>query len=319
MSAATCGRCQTLLDEGDLRCSVCALIVPVALESAHKEKARILRCTECAAAVSYSVEAQAPRCGFCAAVMAVEQPVDPVEQAEWVLPFGVDREQARHSLVGWLKSLGWFRPSDLASGATIDSLHPLHWAGWIFDAQALVTWTADSDAGSGRSAWAPHSGSTRFSWNNIVVSASRGLEAKEVHRLAEGYNLQTARHPDQAPGSIIEGFDLQRSAARKTIVDAIERNAVAQLAAQGHIPGRKFRNVHVSVLLARLVTKRVALPAWVLAYRYRGGLFRAIVHGQDPKIAFGRAPVSWTKIMAVVIGGVALLALIALIIVLAAK
>lgn len=322
----TCRRCQTAIEAGDLRCSVCALTVPAQPRTAaEKPAAKVLRCRECSAAISYTVERQAPSCAFCGSVMEVEQPIDPVEQAEWILPFTVDYDAARQSLRTWLGQLGWFRPGDLASAATVDSLHALHWAAWIFDAEALVSWAADSDAGSGRARWAPHAGSTRFTWDNIAVSASRGLTLKETSKLAPGFRLEGARpaaaaqagqgaqagqpQPAAEGGPTIEGFDLQRSAARKKILEAIEAIAAAQLQ-RGHIPGSRFRNIHTSVLLERLVTRRMALPTWVLSYRYKGSLYRALVHGQDPKLAFGQAPLSWAKILLVALGGFALVALI---------
>lgn len=321
-----CRRCQTVIEAGDLRCSVCALTVPEGPRGgAAKPAAKILRCRECSAAVRYTVEKQAPSCAFCGSVMEVEQPIDPVEQAEWILPFTVEYDDARRSLQRWLGSLGWFRPADLASSATVDTLHPLHWAAWIFDAEAQVSWAADSDAGSRRSRWAPHAGTTSFAWDNIVVSASRGLTARETSRLAKGFRLETARPaPPPAPvaaaelasaappgdkaAPTVESFDLQRSAARRKILDAIEEHAAAQLQ-QHHIPGSRFRNVHTSVLLSRLVTKRMALPTWVLTYRYKGALYRAVVHGQDPQLAFGEAPLSWAKIALVAFSVLAVLAL----------
>lgn len=319
-AALACRRCKTAIEAGDLRCSVCALTVPEAPRDAvARPAAKILRCRECNAAVSYTVEKQAPACGFCGSVMEVEQPIDPVEQAEWIVPFSVDYDAARQSLRRWLGSLGWFRPGDLASSATVDSLHPLHWAAWLFDAEAKVSWAADSDAGSGRSRWAPHAGSTSFSWDNIVVSASRGLTTQETIKLAPGFRVELAERAPPEPGAsselgasppaegapTVERFDLQRSAARKKILESIEATAAAQLQ-RGHIPGSRFRNVHTSVLLERLVTRRVALPTWVLTYRYKGSLYRALVHGQDPTLAFGEAPLSWAKVALVAIAGVTL-------------
>ena len=97
-----------------------------------------------------------------------------------------------------------------------------------------------------------------------------------------------------------EIFDTQRSAARKKIVDAIEAIAEQQLVEGGHVPGNRFRKVNASVLLERLRTRRYVLPSWVLAYRYKGTLYRSVVHGQDESIAFGEAPVSWAKILLVI-------------------
>jgi hypothetical protein len=304
-----CARCQSPLEASDLRCCICAHAVPAAAGSgaaASAVRARILRCRECAAAVSYTAEAQAPRCAFCGSVMEVEQPTDPVEEAELILPFAVDRASATDALRRWMRSLGWFRPADLSAAATVEQLEPLHWAAWIFDADARVTWTADSDADSHRSRWAPHCGDARFSWRNVVVSASRGLTGKETATLTPRYLIDGAQPVAQAHGAAgaREGFDTQRSAARARIVAAIEAIAEQELT-QGFIPGSRFRHVHAAVLLERLTTRRYLLPAWVLAYRYKGSLYRSVVHGQDRSLVLGEAPISWAKIL-LLVGGLAL-------------
>jgi len=57
----------------------------------------------------------------------------------------------------------------------------------------------------------------------------------------------------------------------------------------------------VAVLLQQLETRRLALPSYVLAYRYRRSLYRAIVHGQDARCVFGKAPLSIGKIALVIV------------------
>src|SRR5439155_1922324 len=77
-----CKRCATPLEDGDIRCAVCALATPDHGRAPTRAVARVLRCTECGAAVAYVAEVQAPRCGFCRAVMRVETPTDPIEHTE---------------------------------------------------------------------------------------------------------------------------------------------------------------------------------------------------------------------------------------------
>ncbi len=304
----SCTRCESPLEEGDLRCSICALPVPV--EATAREvivRAQVLRCVECNAAVAFDAGVQAPLCGFCGAVMKVERPVDPVETAEVRIPFTVSREEAEASLRGWLGRRGWFAPKTLRDEAVIDSLKPLCWAGWIVSATAQVAWTADSDAGSQRSAWAPHAGQVALSFDSICVPASRGLDHGECAALTPFYDLRRAVAIDQAIDgevpAMIESFDAQRSAARAIVQRGIE--AVARSKVEPHIPGKRFRKVHVACLLERQTTKRVALPAWVLAYRYRGSPYRAIVHGQRPEVVFGSSPKDWKKIL-LLVGGITL-------------
>ena len=296
-----CTRCETALEDGDLRCAICALPVPHVREARADARLwpQVLRCTECGAAVAFAADAQAPRCGFCGATMAIEQPVDPVEEARRRLPFAVDRATAEAALRGWLGARGWFAPPALASEAVLDSLTPLSWAAWLVNAQAEVTWTADSDAGAQRSAWAPHAGTASLTFRDLVVPASRGLREVEARLLIPYYDLAPMVPIDRAPledeePSMVERFDAQRSAARRHVQDGID--ALAKVRIQSRIPGRRYRNIRVACLLERQTTERIALPAWILAYRYRGNPYRAIVHGQRREIVFGRSPIDWRKV-----------------------
>lgn len=310
---AACTRCQTPLEDGDLRCCVCALPVPALANTTEKARTQILRCTECGAAVAFDANKQAPSCAFCRAVMQVEQPVDPVEVATRRLPFAVDRAGAEASLRVWLGKRGFFAPKTLRAEAVLETLQPLCWAAWVVDAEASISWTADSDAGSQRSSWAPHSGQVSMRFDNIAVPASRGLQFAESMKLTPHYDLSrlvdvAAEKTGVDEDAVIESFDAQRSAAREQVARAIEN--VARHRVEREVPGSRVRNVHVSVLLERQVTDRIALPAWVLAYRYRGSPYRAVVHGQNASVVLGTSPTDWTKVTLVVLGVLALVAAI---------
>ena len=104
---------------------------------------------------------------------------------------------------------------------------------------------------------------------------------------------------------MIESFDVQRSAARRYIHDAIDLAAAADITS--HIPGTRTRKVKVACLVEGQTTDRAALPAWVLAYRYRDSPYRAIVHGQRADIVFGTSPIDWGKVLRLVGGAVAVI------------
>jgi hypothetical protein len=299
---AHCARCATPLEDGDIRCAVCALSSPRRAQALARAVAQVHRCTECGAAVAYVAEVQAPRCGFCRAVMRVETPTDPIEHTEWIASFATPPDQAAAALARWQKTLGFFKPSDLAERSKIDGLWPIWWAAWIVNAHALVSWSADSNAGTGRSAWAPHAGQNVLDFRNLVIAASRGLRHDECARLVPYYDLRSLhREPHGPQGAVMESFEAQRSAARRHVVDAILATATQRLQ-QGTIPGSRFRKVHATALLQSLETSRVVLPAYVLAYRYRGKLYRVVIHGQDVRCLFGDAPTSILKVLLVVFG-----------------
>jgi hypothetical protein len=296
---AGCSRCASPLEHGDLRCAVCALPVPAARAAIERPRVHVLRCTWCGAAVGFDANHQAPCCGFCGSVMAVEELHDPLETATLKLPFTVTREMATEALRRWLGKRGYFAPATLRDEAVLESLTPLCWAGWVVSADASIAWTADSDHDHHRSAWAPHAGQTRMRFDQLVVPASRGLRQDECERLAPYYNLAQAVPIDAPAGDedvMIESFDAQRSAARREIAAALEDRARTHV--EDHeVPGHRMRKVRVSCLLERQTTSRVALPAWVMAYRYRGSPYRAIVHGRRADIVIGTSPIDWPKVM----------------------
>jgi hypothetical protein len=309
---APCSRCATPLEAGDLRCAICAQPAPSGGTPPPETVARILRCESCGAAVAFSAEHKGTRCAFCGSVTHLEEPHDPIEAAEAFLPFATTPDSAVDAVRGWLGTLGFFRPSDLAKRATVENVKPLYFAGWIFDADALISWAADSNEGARRSAWAPHSGQTRMRFDSVLVSASRGLTTEEVSRLAPAFDLRkTTSAPSGPEDATIERFDVQRSAARAVIARAVESTAIDRVS-RGEVPGSRVRNCHVGVVLHGLVSRRYALPVYVLAYRYDDKPYRAIVHGQDARIAFGDAPLSWRKIMLVVAGVLAVILTIVL-------
>lgn len=300
-AVGTCTRCSCPIEAGDLRCAICGQATPAQFHHHHVVDVKVLRCDGCGAAMRYDVEAQAPRCAFCASVMHVEGVTDPMEQTEWYLSFALEPDAARVALNRWLGGLGWFRPSDLKSAAAVESMQPLWWVGWVFEGQALVSWAADSNEGPIQASWAPHAGQFHTVFEQVLVPASRGLTEAETDELSASYDMaRGAAEPIGPEHATIEQFDIQRSSARERIAQAATANATRE-AVDTYVPGSRHRNVHVETLLEALRTHRCAFPAYVLAYRYRGSLYRAVVSGQNEAYVLGKAPYSIAKIAGVIL------------------
>ncbi len=297
-----CPRCASPVEAEDLRCPICSQTCPATQPAdAPETRVEVLRCDGCGAAVAYDARTRSPRCAFCGSTVHLEAPEDPLEQTEDLLPFTVTPASATEAFRRWLGSLGFFRPSDLRSASQLESIRPLWWVAWVVDGEADVSWSADSDHGAHRADWAPQAGRTPMCFDAVVVPATRGLTADETGRLADSYDLSGAstQVDDRPPGAVTEHFDVQRSFARRHVLDAVDGLASGRIL-EGHVPGRRFRNLHTSMLLRRLATRRVAFPSYVLAYRYRDRLYRLVLSGQDETCLLGSAPWSIAKILTVV-------------------
>lgn len=311
----SCQRCRSPLERGDLRCAICGQVVPAGGgEVREAAEVEVLRCEGCGAAASFDARSQGLSCPFCDSVMHLESIEDPMEQTQAWLPFTAEAGEARQALGRWLSGLGWFRPADLTPSARLESLRPLWWVGWAFDARARISWTADSNAGSRRSDWAPHSGQVELAFDDLLVSASRGLTDRETARLGGHYDLASARPAPEGAGeeATVEQFDVQRSQARARILAAIERVAAARVEADC-VPGTRRRKVKTATLLEGLSTRRLAFPAYVLAYRYKDELYRAVVCGQDASCVEGSAPYSIARIALAVLLGLTVIAAVLLV------
>ena len=89
-------------------------------------------------------------------------------------------------------------------------------------------------------------------------------------------------------------------------LEAIERAECDQR----YVPPRS-RKVKVNTLLDGLSSRPMLLPVWIMAYRYKGSLFRVLINGSTGKL-HGKRPISYTKIFAIAGAIAALLLLILL-------
>jgi hypothetical protein len=297
-----CQHCESELEAGDLRCPVCSASRPADVEVPREPQARVLRCTDCNAVMHYDARQQAAACPFCDSKLALEWPPDPIEEAQEYVPFKVTSAQASAAFRAWLGKRAFFAPGDLEALARIGEAKQVMWAAWVLSAHAQVHLTAD-EHGAGRNApWGPTVRSFELPLKGVLVPASRGLAIEEIAAL-ERYDANLT-FPTPPPGALLEDFGVTRSAARQAIVHGVHAGVLAKVSS---LTARQLRNPKLEVLLSKLRTRRVLLPAWVAAYRYRGKQYRVVVHGQNAASVTGQRPTSWLRVLAA--GALALLVL----------
>lgn len=300
-----CSVCGALLDDEDLFCANCGTEAPDdEARSASDESSTLVAhqflCQGCGASMSYDAGVQALRCPFCGSHGLESRPDSRRLAPSRVIPFSVTENQARETLRTWLGK-GFWRPSDLRGRAVLTRIMPVYVPYWLFRAETLTYWTADSSRTppGARGDWFPVSGSHRGSYDGLLVPASRVLTASETALIAP-FDLSQAVKFSEADltGATVEQFSVPRKFARPVACGMLE--ALERKACRPQVPGN-VRNLTVNCLIQNQASEPWLLPVWVMAYRYRDEVYRFLINGQTGKAA-GRAPFSWQKLVWLVLG-----------------
>lgn len=318
MLAKRCPVCASVLDEEDLFCPNCGREAPVSTgeQGAPRTQALVFKnrftCAGCGAAMSYDASARALRCPFCGSVELRPQPDGQTVLPSKVVPFAINREKALQILRVQMKS-GFFLPTDLAQEAAITQIVPVFVPFWCFSAETHTYWTADTNQVplTARGNWRPLFGELRNSYDSILIPASSVLTYEETRGLG-GYDFSRAvpANAVDLENVTVEQFRVPRKYARPLAQRMIEELETAE-SIRRYIPGTA-RNVHVNVKVSKLAGEPVLLPVWILAYRYRGRVYRFVINGQS-SCPFGQLPLSpWKIALACLIVGAVIVGIVAL-------
>ncbi len=300
-----CEVCACMIDAEDLFCGNCGLEVPVADTDAtpragRHAMAQSFDCHQCGASMTYDAAAGSLRCPYCGSTSV--QPTAPTRRlvADAVVPSRIDRQQVQQRLRQFLGSSFW-HPGDLGQVSQLREATLVYVPYWCFEAEVSTHYTADTTAkpAPGRGDWAPLYGHRTAAYGGVLVAASEVLTPAETAAI-EPFNLHEAVAADgfDYGDSPVEVFRVARKFARPLgigIIEALERGAAAD-----QVPGR-HRNVHVNCLITAMSSYPVLLPVWVLAYQYRGVVYRVLINGQSGRVD-GRAPMSYWKMAMVSLG-----------------
>ncbi len=290
-----------------------------------------VRCETCGAISEHDPKIAASSCAFCGSdQLQVYSADEALIRPESVLPFAVDKDKAAGDFRGWVSGL-WFRPNALKKLSQLAKIDGVYVPCWTFDAQASSHWTAEAghyyyetehytEMVNGKpqrktrkvrkTRWVPASGSRRDHFDDVLISASTGLEQKLFDGLLpfdlsqlKGYDTQylAGFTAERYQLGLDEGFQVAKGKMDREIHAACVRDC----------PGDTQRNMHVSTRYSDETFKHILLPVWIAAYDYRGTVYRYLVNGQTGKL-HGTAPYSAFKIAAAVLAAVLLIAAIAL-------
>jgi len=292
---------------------------------------RAVSCKTCGATVELADVRTAQACVFCGSTSVLPQESNRnLLRPESILPLDVSRATVEQNFQRWIRGL-WFRPNALRNVKRFDAIG-IYVPYWTFDARVHSDWSADAGyyyyethmvpvTRNGRVTmqprqvrkvrWVPAWGRRDDTYDDLLVHASKGVSEELALKLGGFDTRQLVPYrPEYLAGYLAEEYQIDLAAAwdvgRERIV-AKQRQRCA-----GDVPGDTHRALRVRNDISDVRWKHVLLPMWSLTYSFGGKSYAVLVHGVTGTV-HGRAPLSWAKILLVVLLVLALIGVVALV------
>ena len=300
------------------------------LESGDEEHAGVstsrneLRCDSCGGNVEFVGTLTSTHCPYCGSPVQLENAHKCEENripVDGVLPFQIERQQAKTNLHEWVNSR-WFAPNSFrkqgAEGKfngvylsyfTVDSMTFTAYSGQRGEHYWVTVGTGKNQRREMRTRWYPASGKFQRFFDDVVVLANTGLNRKFMLAL-EPWPLQkvVAFNQQMLAGHLARTYDIELDhcfeEAKSRIDDVIQSDVRQRI-------GGDTQQVHsVNSRYEAITYKHLLLPVWLLAYRYSDKTYQVFVNAATGEVQ-GERPYSVWKILFAVIAGLAVTGVIA--------
>ena len=294
---------------------------------AHASQASLgdteVRCSSCGANVAFSDNLVSTECPYCGSPLQRSDHHESEDRlaVNGVLPFMVDRDQAKGALGQWVKSR-WFAPNEFKKRGVGGKFSGIYFPHWTYDSMTHTRYSGQRgehywvEVGSGdnkrrerRTRWYPASGNFSRFFDDVLVCAAK-TAAPKLMRSLEPWPLSEARPyaPEVLAGYLAMTYDVLvdegLDVARERMNDEIRAEA------KRRIGGDEQRIHGCYTKFGALSFKHLLLPVWMMAYRYREKSYQLVVNACTGEVQ-GERPWSWVKISMAALAGLAALAGIA--------
>ena len=284
---------------------------------------QLVECTGCG---SRALTTRPPqRCALCGSTRVESRTgAGRVVAPQGLLPFGLDRDQARAALHRWASSR-WLAPRGLAARLAERAPDDVYLPYWRFDSEATAhyrgqrgedRWEPDGRAQrwlrrtprSSRTRWRAVGGVVQRRFDGLLLCASRSLPPALLERLPP-WDLRALvpYQPQQADSTWTERYGVEPPEAIRMARARMDR-ALRQVI-RANIGGDRQRIHDMQVAHARAQVAHVLRPLWIHTHRHRDRLYRVLVDGRTGAVV-GEHPRSLAKVAGVVLLALAGLALV---------
>ena len=292
-----------------------------------------VKCDGCHAIVTFDAKTSSDKCPFCSSPLVVKSgTTSQVHKPQYLLPFGIDDKKARESFKKWIDSL-WFAPNDLKDYANDASrLSGIYLPFWTFDCNTQTTFTGQRgdyyyvtetytavENGKNvtrtrqarRTRWSSASGKVSNAFDDLLIEASTSLN-KDKLRSLEPWDLKnlTTYNDKFLSGFRTETYQVDVKSGYQQAKQRMERMIDSTI--RQKIGGDEKQIHYTSTTYNNPSFKHILLPVWVSAYKYNNKVFQFLINARTGEVQ-GQRPYSAVKITLAVIGGLIVLALLALV------
>lgn len=291
------------------------------------EEVHTVKCAACGAETTFNPNVVSSSCDFCGSPIAVKSnSTVKIIKPKAILPFKLEQFQGNELYKNWLKNL-WFVPGNLKKLATqTESLSGIYLPYWTYDAITDTFYSGergddykvpyeykdkDGNVKMGyktQTRWSYARGQVRNQFDDIFVVGSKSLPRSYLQGL-EPWNLKELVPYDEKflSGFKTEtyGIDLKNGfkIAQERMQSAIDNSI------RHDIGGDRQKIDSKNVNYSNITFKHILLPVWISAYRYKDKVYRFVINGQTGRVQ-GQHPISWLKIISLVVAIVAIISLI---------
>ena len=284
-----------------------------------------LVCPSCGAETMSDADDMTVTCAFCGHNYVTEpHPSLPILRPETMIPHKLTREAANEKFTAWVKRR-YFAPRAFRKTRHTPDMQGVYLPFFTFDSDLLtsfsgqggrrrtVTYTVNVNGKRQTRTktvtdWYPVSGSRREYFDDTPFCASKNVDTKTIQKLG-AFSMKTLNvyNPAYLAGFFAERYTVGLSEGFSLTRPVIE--ARMQSAIEGSLGYDTYRFMKYNHRHERVSFKHILLPVWLSSYKFGGKIYRFMVNGETGRVA-GRAPLSILKVLAAVLAGIGLAALL---------
>ncbi len=318
-----------------LKCEHCDCTVDVVMSSDVTERdfeeltrdhewqtdVKIIRCEHCGAEMVLRKNEIATKCVFCGAPNIVDESEFHGVKPDSMIPFQFTQAEAVTRCLNWLKKRV-YAPRKFKKTMDIETVKGAYYPIWTFDSTMETHYSGRlgkyyyvTVRKNGRTyqerriRWFQVSGTDQQVFDDVLVSGSKRITNTELQKLGSFDQRAYVKYDDKIlAGNFAIHYDVDPFTAFREAearMQAFIRNKIVQSYGADVVGNLSMDMRHLGKSF-----KYLMLPIYICTERYKQKVYRQYINGLIGKIS-GKTPLSWLKILLTVLGGGAIIALIA--------